>query len=1095
MPAPVPLESDHSDGMPQLSDERTHPGQWLYRPIVLDPPKRLVDPDSWVSHIPFAFWLVDVVRPQVLVELGTHAGTSYAAFAQAVQRLGLSTAAYAVDTWTGDSQAGFYDESVFKEWESYHASHFAAFSRLLRSTFDEAAGHFDDGTIDILHIDGCHTYEAVSADFARWRPKLSRRGVALFHDTNVRERDFGVWRFWEEIKDHHPCFEFLHGHGLGVLGVGPDQPAELRRLFAAAEGSADLQSVRAFFATLGGGILAGHHERVAGGRLQAATESDNARARQAETLRAADAFAYTVEVAQLKEQVAGARQEAADARQQAEAARQEALVAARDLEDRQQELNQARKDQSELEAAVEANERVRLRIVAEIEELRRRAAHAPAESSHSTRPDQGRAAIKRLQRKMRPLLRTARTPAALGLVPSRHRRWRPAPLAVLLSPARLRDALIIVASGLFDEAYYLATNPDVRARGGSALAHFVLSGGSEGRSPHALFDTDYYRRHNADVATASVNPLAHYWRFGVAEGRNPHPLFDLAYYRANNPDVAGAGLEPLTHFLRFGAREGRNPNPLFDCAYYLKNNPDVGASTINPLVHFVTDGWREGRRPSDAFDLDGYLAAHEDVAQSKQNPLSHYLEYGRFERPPLGAAEAERGFAALPVPEPPPAIMTSRSLAAANTAQPPTIVCLSHVMPVPPRAGNEYRILRMLRWLRDRGYRIVPVIAPLPGDEISQERIQQLAAEFSNAVVCERNGALRYILGSIPDTLASLNGDTTRPVSLLLDEDSIRGSHQQDLLRMDRTFCHDVLISAVTRLQQALGPHVLLAEYIWMTRILPLVGPDVLKVVDTIDVFSTKREKVLRFGVDDLHVDAAEEARRLRRADLIIAIQEDERRELSRLAPATPVVTAGVDFDVAGGTAPPEAPRVLYIASGNPMNRKGLDDFLRFAWPGVRQEVPGAELVLAGDVGASLMTDVPGVIRMGRVADLAPLYHDARVVINPAAAGTGVKIKTLEALGYFRSVVTWPSGVDGLPPELADLCHVVRDWYSFRRRLSSLLTVHPAPSFSPAQQELIKKSTAPEATYRALTDMLAQMVAQRSRTSAAGAEPRGLQGA
>jgi len=1081
--------------MPQLSYEHTHPGQWLYRPIVLEPPKRLVDPDSWVAHIPFAFWLVDVVRPQVLVELGTHAGTSYAAFAQAIQRLGLSTAAYAVDTWTGDSQAGFYDESVFKEWETYHASHFAAFSRLLRSTFDQAAEHFADGTIDILHIDGCHTYEAVTADFARWRPKLSRRGVVLFHDTNVRERDFGVWRFWEEIKEHHPSFEFLHGHGLGVLGVGPDQPGELRRLFAAAEGSADLQSVRAFFAALGGGILAGHHERVAAGRLQVAIESDNDRARQAETVRAADASAHTLEVAQLKEQLAVARQEAADAHQQAQAARQDALIALRDLEDRQQQLNQARRNQSELEARVEANERVRLRTAAEIEELRRRAAHAPAESSHSTGPDQGRAAIKRLQRKMRPLLRTARAPVALGFVPSRRRRWRPAPLAVLLSPARLRDALVIVASGLFDEAYYLATNPDVRARGGSGLAHFVLRGSSEGRSPHPLFDVHYYRRHNADVATASVNPLAHYWRFGVTEGRNPHPLFDLAYYRANNPDVAGAGLEPLTHFLRFGGREGRNPNPLFDCAYYLKNNPDVAASTINPLVHFVTEGWREGRRPSDAFDLDGYLAAHEDVAQSKLNPLAHYLEYGRFERPPIGAPEAERDLAALPAPEPPPAVMTTRSLAAASTAQPPTIVCLSHVMPVPPRAGNEYRILRMLRWLRDRGYRIVPVIAPLPGDEISQERIEQLAAEFSNAVVCERNGALRYILGSVPDTLASLNGDTTRPVSLLLDEDSIRGSHQQDLLRMDRTFCHDVLISAVTRLQQALGPHVLLAEYIWMTRILPLVGADVFKVVDTIDVFSTKREKVLRFGVDDLHVDAAEEARRLRRADLIIAIQEDERRELARLAPETPVVTAGVDFDVAGGTAPPEAPRVLYIASGNPMNRKGLDDFLRFAWPGVRQEVPGAELVLAGDVGASLTTDVAGVVRMGRVAELAPLYHDARVVINPAAAGTGVKIKTLEALGYFRSVVTWPSGVDGLPPELADLCHVVRDWYSFRRRLSSLLTVHPAPSFSPAQQELIRKGTAPETTYRALTDLLEQMVPQRLRTSAAGAQSQEKPGA
>jgi GT2 family glycosyltransferase len=204
----------------------------MLSPIIFEEPGRLVWPPAWAGHIPFAYWIIENLRPAIFVELGTHSGNSYSAFCKAVRTLSLPTRCYAVDTWKGDAHAGNYDEEVFLEFQAYHNANYDSFSKLIRATFDDALSYFQDGSIDILHIDGCHTYEAVSRDFFTWLPKLSAHSIVLLHNINVRESDFGVWRFWDEVSSRFPSFAFGHSAGLGLVAVGTEIPPALQGLFA-----------------------------------------------------------------------------------------------------------------------------------------------------------------------------------------------------------------------------------------------------------------------------------------------------------------------------------------------------------------------------------------------------------------------------------------------------------------------------------------------------------------------------------------------------------------------------------------------------------------------------------------------------------------------------------------------------------------------------------------------------------------------------------------------------------------------------------------------------------------------------------------------
>jgi len=649
-------------------------------------PDRLAE-SAWFGHVPFAFWIVDALRPGVIVELGTHRGTSYSAFCQAVQRLNLETRCFAVDTWKGDEHAGFYGEDVFREFREYHDPRYGVFSRLVRSTFDDAADYFSDQSVDLLHIDGCHTYEAVRHDFETWRRKLSRRSVVLFHDTNVRERHFGVWRLWEELSREYPNFEFIHSHGLGVLGYGTELPERVYQLLAASCSAQTTAEIRAGFARLGNSLstLFGKQqvaqelkeqsrrvkelEREASTYKKKAEESEaevSTYKKKAEALEA-DASATARKYEALEIEASDSKKNAAALATEASAAKMRIVELQHSIERRDAQIDNLSRDVKEGESRIQ-------KLSTDAEALARRVDDLKGEirrssDQHAIKMGQQQAAVAEREAQISRLKDTLGTiqHSAAWNIASALDRFVVKPLMTFASHAGRRSTSRstkrlsrrqlremkqeISRSKLFDRKWYLQQYPEVAKKGLHPIEDYIRFGVADGRNPNPLFHTAWYLEQYPDVAAAGINPLLHYIRHGAQEGRDPSDIFDSDWYLTTYPDVAKERLNPLFHYLQHGVADGRDPNLAFDTDWYLARYPDVSASGLNPLAHYVLIGAREGRDPNARFNAEWYLRCYPD-SQGAASALAHYLSVGNargYATRPEVQPQAPEGTARTPI--------------------------------------------------------------------------------------------------------------------------------------------------------------------------------------------------------------------------------------------------------------------------------------------------------------------------------------------------------------------------------------------------------------------------------------------------------------
>lgn len=324
------------------------------------------------------------------------------------------------------------------------------------------------------------------------------------------------------------------------------------------------------------------------------------------------------------------------------------------------------------------------------------------------------------------------------------------------------------------------------------------------------------------------------------------------------------------------------------------------------------------------------------------------------------------------------------------------ILVVSSVPTHPSTAGNRARVFSICEALRKLGNEVHFAWIPQEtGDVIAME--SWFEGRFT-----------RLDIGQFPPNARSL-GNFCRKVLRRL------GVQRAYRWGLDDWFDENI----PKQLKALHGQHcfvAVLANYVFHSAVLDCFGKDVLKVLDTHDRFADRHKLLIAAGQrpEWYSTTLEAEARGLARAGYVLAIQEEEAKAFREMLKGTSskVVTVHPFQVPITSQATTDHFRGIVVASGNPANIEGVSYLLDRVIPIVRMSIPSFQLVLAGSI-CNNFADAPGLVRLGRVDDLAVAYGSAGIALNPVRSGTGFCIKSLEALAYGLPLVSTRAGMRG----------------------------------------------------------------------------------
>ncbi|BAZ66847.1 MAG: glycosyltransferase family 4 protein [Pelatocladus maniniholoensis HA4357-MV3] len=408
-------------------------------------------------------------------------------------------------------------------------------------------------------------------------------------------------------------------------------------------------------------------------------------------------------------------------------------------------------------------------------------------------------------------------------------------------------------------------------------------------------------------------------------------------------------------------------------------------------------------------------------------------------------------------------------------------------IPVENTAGNATYILNFLCYLRQAGCEIEYVIPnSSPKGRVPWYIISPALATLANVSVKNnlRIGRLLLRVNPLSDWLMEL----VRLVYICLPENlkniyrSIRKERQTQA--WDALPTPEELNFASSRFVR-FKPNVAIANYTFLGSVLdsPVLDKTVLKVILTHDVLHQRYAHFKKLGLTTVESNWSweHEAIQLSKAQVILAIQEEEAKLLKQMTPQSEVICipkAAIIHDPSVTQVPG---RCLFVGSRVDHNYYGLKWFLENVWLRVTQLIHDCSLHVCGTVCDLIQESFPNVHLLGRVDNLEPEYGAAEVCLVPLLAGSGLKIKLVEAMSYGRACVSTSVGVQGLGGVVGSAVLVADAPEDFAVAIHTVLTNKQKRQWMEEQAHSYAiAKLSPQAVYQPFVDYIYQYLEQVS---------------